>query len=213
MDSALQDFPDLKVLSLELVANENGTPYVTLERVSQRDGPERWAVRRDGSALGRDGYFTYEPRPSARDEAFYANYRFPTVAEAIGVWRFHLSLEIEPYERCRIAPSASGNVKPPADVNQRYVAQHRKSKLYVQGMQLFLVGNSAWLDATRPSAATVAKCLEGRECWTDSLNRADIWTAAEAERYQRYLDDVSFVPVTLDWAAPKGSGPYKIMPV
>lgn len=68
---------------------------VTIERVAQRDGPDRWAVRAplSGTCLGREGEWEPEPSPSSRDDAFYARCRFATVEEAYQHWqRAHQAL-------------------------------------------------------------------------------------------------------------------------
>lgn len=82
--------PPLKVLSMELASDDLGAPLVTLERVAQRAGPDRWAIRRSGAVLGRDLEFDYEPLPSSRDDTFYANYRYATPADALRVWVDHI---------------------------------------------------------------------------------------------------------------------------
>lgn len=42
----------------------------------------RFAVRRGGNCLSVDGEWEYEPIPSDRDDAFYAQYRFPDFESA-----------------------------------------------------------------------------------------------------------------------------------
>jgi hypothetical protein len=103
MSTDLNEFAGLKVLTVELASDATGVPFVTLERAVQRGGPDRWAVRRSGHVLGRDGDFTYEPLPSSRVERFYKRYRFATVAEAIKVWREHLRNFGADYSCYRIA--------------------------------------------------------------------------------------------------------------
>jgi hypothetical protein len=45
--------------------------------------PVRWAVRCGNSCMGKtDGVFIYEPRPSSRDDEYFAEYRFATIQEA-----------------------------------------------------------------------------------------------------------------------------------
>lgn len=53
-----------------------------IEAAKQRDGSVKWAVRRDGSCLARDGMWEYEPMPSSRDDEFMARCRFSSVDEA-----------------------------------------------------------------------------------------------------------------------------------
>jgi hypothetical protein len=97
--AALPDeFASLKVLSVELVADTDGTPYVALHRAVQQHGPDRWAIRTSfGNVLGKNGIFVCEPRPSGRNAEFLAEYRFDTVAEALDAWRWHLKLEGDAY--------------------------------------------------------------------------------------------------------------------
>jgi hypothetical protein len=97
------EFAGLKVLSVELVPDGRGGALVTLERAPQRDGPDRWAIRRGGNALGRDGEFEYEPLPSSRTEKFYRKYRFATVEEALKIWRKHLRLFPGDYSAYQVA--------------------------------------------------------------------------------------------------------------
>ena len=58
----------------------------SLERVAQRHGPARWAVRASGNVMARDGTFECEPIPSKRDDAFLERCRFESAAEAYRVW-------------------------------------------------------------------------------------------------------------------------------
>jgi len=44
---------------------------------------ERFAVRRIGDCLSKDGQWEYEPTPSSRDDAFYARCRFDTFEDAV----------------------------------------------------------------------------------------------------------------------------------
>jgi len=44
--------------------------------------PYMWAVRISGNVLGKDGELEYEPTPSSRDDAFYAEYRFATLDDS-----------------------------------------------------------------------------------------------------------------------------------
>lgn len=91
MSTELNGIAGLKILRLELVADEEGIAYVTLEREKLPGGPDQWTIRRTlGGALGKNGIFEYEPRPAGRNEEFLANCRFDTVAEALEVGRTHL---------------------------------------------------------------------------------------------------------------------------
>jgi hypothetical protein len=47
---------------------------------------ERWAVRRAGDCLTRDGTWEYEPMPSSRDAAFYARCRFDGLGQALATY-------------------------------------------------------------------------------------------------------------------------------
>lgn len=59
----------------------------TAERVRQKFGSEKWAVRRNGRVLNKQGEWEWEPMPSSRDEEFLARCRFPTFVEAIDAAR------------------------------------------------------------------------------------------------------------------------------
>ena len=82
------------MLSLELVADAEGAPYVILERAPQSDGgADLWAVRRTfGGVLSRDGLFEYEPRTAGRSDEHLARCRFNSVAEALNAWRTHMRM-------------------------------------------------------------------------------------------------------------------------
>lgn len=87
----LAAFEGLKVLRLELVADAEGAPYVSLERAPRAGGQDQWTIRRTfGGVLGKTGIFEYEPRPAGRSDEHLANCRFDTVAEALEAWRTHL---------------------------------------------------------------------------------------------------------------------------
>ncbi|MFC4236326.1 hypothetical protein ACFOY8_14060 [Thalassospira xianhensis] len=73
-----------------LATRDNGRPLITVRKVpgldSERKPVIRWGVFRDGEPVGRDLSRVMEMTdrlPSARDEAFIANYRFNTREEAI----------------------------------------------------------------------------------------------------------------------------------
>lgn len=53
-----------------------------IEAARQRDGSTKWAVRRQGEVLGRDGVWEWEPMPSGRDGGFLGRCRFDTPQEA-----------------------------------------------------------------------------------------------------------------------------------
>lgn len=56
------------------------TTYVEL--VARPDGPDRYAVRKDGLCLNKRGKWEYEPMPSSRTDAFLKRCRFDTFAQA-----------------------------------------------------------------------------------------------------------------------------------
>ena len=58
----------------------------TIDRVSQREGDDRWAVRRHGNCLNQQGEWEFEPTPSDRDDDFLARCRFATAEAAYVVW-------------------------------------------------------------------------------------------------------------------------------
>ncbi|KWU24783.1 hypothetical protein [Burkholderia cenocepacia] len=102
MDADLTGLVGLNILTVELARESDGSLMVTLERARRRGHPDRWAVRKFGSALSVDGSFEYEPMPSSRDDAFYARCRFDTVANALEAWRLHVALEKPFYDEYRI---------------------------------------------------------------------------------------------------------------
>lgn len=57
---------------------------------------EKWAVRRRGSCLSKTGEWSWEPRPSERDETFYCGYRFDTLAEAVDAYNRSANVAREP---------------------------------------------------------------------------------------------------------------------
>ena len=57
-------------------------PKGRIELVPRPDGPARYAVRKSGDCLNREGQWEWEPRPSERDEGFFARCRFDTLDEA-----------------------------------------------------------------------------------------------------------------------------------
>lgn len=44
---------------------------------------EKWAVRRGGAVLNKEGEWEFEPMPSRRDGAFYGRCRFDSMNEAV----------------------------------------------------------------------------------------------------------------------------------
>jgi len=47
---------------------------------------EKWAVRKGGHCLNKQGNWEYEPNPSSRHAVFYAKCRFKTLPDAIAVY-------------------------------------------------------------------------------------------------------------------------------
>jgi hypothetical protein len=56
---------------------------VSIERVDQRSGPDKWAVRFHGDCLSTSGVWDYEHLPSSRDDEWLAAHRFETADAAI----------------------------------------------------------------------------------------------------------------------------------
>lgn len=56
---------------------------ITIENVRQPDGPDRWAIRKGGSCLAKDGNWEFEPLPSSRSEAFFMRCRYATLESAL----------------------------------------------------------------------------------------------------------------------------------
>jgi hypothetical protein len=56
---------------------------IRIERAPQTQGPDLWAVRHVGNCLAIDGTWDWEPRPSARTDAWIAANRFTTAQKAI----------------------------------------------------------------------------------------------------------------------------------
>ena len=57
-------------------------PY-KINRLGQRSGPDKYAVRQGLNCLSRDKEWEYEPIPSSRDDAFLARCRFDSFDEAV----------------------------------------------------------------------------------------------------------------------------------
>lgn len=55
---------------------------VTIEVVEQLDGTQRFAIRRDGMELGKDGNWEMTPLPSDRDTQYLKAYRWDSMEEA-----------------------------------------------------------------------------------------------------------------------------------
>lgn len=55
---------------------------VSIEAVTSIDGPDRFAIRRSGEVLAKNGDWEFEPAPSNRDAEFFARCRYATFDEA-----------------------------------------------------------------------------------------------------------------------------------
>jgi len=79
-------FADRTIVSEYLVPTQSGRIQFGDPRIcltTQRDGSIKWAVRRLGDCLDKDGYWRYEPQPSSRDDEFLAQCRFDSPEEAL----------------------------------------------------------------------------------------------------------------------------------
>ena len=169
----------LKVLSIELAADERGVPYVTLERVSRRDGPERWAIRRGGCALGRDLEFDYEPLPSSRNDAYFAKYRYATQAEALQVWLDHIPQAGDQYRGCTL----SGLRAPTVEIERKFLLRDDSWRGQVVSTTVIHQGYLS-LDAAR----TVRVRTRGESAWLTVKGKAAGLTRPEFE-YPIPLED------------------------
>lgn len=59
-----------------------GSDDIHIERAKQLEGPAKWAVRRLGECLNKQGEWEYEPMPSSRDDEFLTRCRFDSAEEA-----------------------------------------------------------------------------------------------------------------------------------
>ncbi len=66
---------------IEVVAYVLGD--IRIEKVVQKAGPSKWAVRRTGDVLNKTGGWEWEPSPSSRDETFLERCRFDSAEDAI----------------------------------------------------------------------------------------------------------------------------------
>lgn len=64
---------------------KQGCEGLTVDRVWQRDGADRWAVRDGGVCITREIESEYEPLPSSRTDEFLARCRFDTFEEALAI--------------------------------------------------------------------------------------------------------------------------------
>ena len=77
---------DLKAVTYVLPSGRDDAFPVTLERVGQLDGPDRWAIRWGGMCLTQSGKWEHERLPSSRTKAFFNRCRFATAEDALAVW-------------------------------------------------------------------------------------------------------------------------------
>ena len=68
---------------------------VVIHKVPQREGPDLYAVRAEGSCLNKEGHWEWEPQPSSRDDEFIARCRFATYDEALEVYKQKAEAEQE----------------------------------------------------------------------------------------------------------------------
>jgi hypothetical protein len=81
----------MKILRYELQEEVDHVdkPYqrqVTIDRVKQSDGDDKWAVRCGSEVLTKTGQWEYEPMPSNRSEAFLRRARFNSPFDAVKAW-------------------------------------------------------------------------------------------------------------------------------
>jgi hypothetical protein len=60
-----------------------GSDDIHIERAKQIEGPPKWAVRRMGECLNKQGEWEWEPMPSSRDDEFLTRCRFDSAKDAI----------------------------------------------------------------------------------------------------------------------------------
>lgn len=93
-DNALAHLDTLPA-ALPLVVNEyqlaGGGPYdrddITLKRMPQQKGPDKWAIYNGGSVLNKLGEWQYEPLPSSRTVEYLIHCRFDSAKEALWAWQ------------------------------------------------------------------------------------------------------------------------------
>lgn len=59
------------------------TRSITLRRMPQLEGPDKWAVYNRNSVLNKEGYWEYEPLPSNRTDEYLQRCRFDSAKEAL----------------------------------------------------------------------------------------------------------------------------------
>lgn len=68
-------------VSFRVNADDRGIP-ITVDYCEGPDGP-RWAIRKSGFCLSKEGGWEWEPIPSSRTDEFFARCRYATRDEAI----------------------------------------------------------------------------------------------------------------------------------
>jgi hypothetical protein len=93
-DYKLHDAP--LAMSFEVFRCESSA--ITIERVRQRDGPDKWAIR-DGfrMCLSTEGVWDYESMPSNRPEDWIATHRFDDFEVAWAAAKETARLSLEDY--------------------------------------------------------------------------------------------------------------------
>jgi hypothetical protein len=66
---------------------------ITIDRMRQRDGSDKFAVRYSGCCINRNGEAEHEPRPSSRSDEFLARCRFDTFEEAVAIAHARIAKE------------------------------------------------------------------------------------------------------------------------
>lgn len=73
----------VKSIILRPANPETGVSEIVCERVRRLQGPDKWAIRKDGYwCLNRAGAWVLEPVPSARDDEYLQQSRFDSLHEA-----------------------------------------------------------------------------------------------------------------------------------
>lgn len=60
---------------------------ITLRRMPQRKGADKWAIYNRGAVLSKDGDWEYEPTPSSRTDEYLQRCRFDSMQEALAFYR------------------------------------------------------------------------------------------------------------------------------
>ena len=73
-------------MPLATIASYQMPDQSTLIRTRWKNAEQSWAIRQFGACLNKNGEWIDEPQPSDRDEAFFANCRWPTAQAAYQCW-------------------------------------------------------------------------------------------------------------------------------